>query len=136
MMNAIIYLYFRIKKINNNENNLTIASLFCVIILTHLMPFLYILGENYPNVFTNAFIENELFVVLIALFIPISLIIYLFLRKHNERIQEGCKKLELMSKYERRRKNGYLWLYIIASFVFLVLGVTSSDWVPWLKKMF
>ncbi len=136
MLNIFIYLYFRIKKINNNDNNFSISPLFSAILFVHLMPLLLILSEFFSNYVSANLVKNIQEIMFVILLIPTSLIMYLYLRSNNERILEGMKKLEQMSKHEKRRKNFYLWLYIIGSFVFFFLGITSSDWVPWLKKYF
>ena len=70
------------------------------------------------------------------LFSPLFIGAYFFLKKNNERIQENCEVFEAMPKEEKKRKNLYLWLYIIGSFAFLILGGTSSGWLPKLKELF
>lgn len=143
MMSAVIYIYYRIKKINPNYGNGIIAIQFSFIILVHVMPLVSIFDEVFlTNIFTsfdNLTKDDDVvtrrMIKLPILFAPVIIAVYFFLNKNKERIEQGCKKLESMTKDERRRKNRYLWLYIIGSFLFLVLGVTSSEWIPWSKAL-
>ena len=140
-MNAIIYVYYRIKKINPNYENIVISVQFLFIVVIHLMPLIQILDvffgskvfENFWNLVADDDIVTRRLIKLPLLILPLWLPIYFFLFKNNERILEGCKKLESMPRKVLRKKNFYLWLYILSSFLFLALGITSSDWVPKLK---
>src|SRR5690606_15196936 len=138
MMNAIIYVYYRIKKINPNYEIIVISVQFLFIAVIHLILLIWILDEifqsslfrNFWGVVENDDVVTRRMIMLPILILPLWIPIYLFLRKNNERILEGCKKLESMSKEEKRKKNLFLWLYIIGSFAFLILGMTSSGWIP------
>lgn len=140
-MRAIIYIYYRIKKVNPNYGNGIIAIQFSFIILVHVIPLVSIFDEvfltnlftSFDNLTKNDDVVTRRMIKLPILFAPLFIAIYYFLDKNKERIEQGCKRLESMSKDERRRKSRYLWFYIIGSFVFLILGVTSSSWVQWFK---
>lgn len=142
-MNAIIYVYYRIKKINPNDGNIIIAIQFLFIILVHLLPIISIFNTlfhtNLLNSFDNLTRNDDVIIrrliKLPILFSPLYILVYLFLHKNNERIVEGCKKFESMPKEERRKKNFYLWLYIICSFSLVVLVGTSSSWIPKLQEL-
>ena len=143
-MNAIIYVYYRLKRINPNDGNFIIAIQFLFIVLIHLLPIISIFDTLFHTNLFNSFnkltqnddVVTRRMIKLPIMFSPLYIIICLFLRKNNARIIKGCQKLESMSREEWRKKNLYLWMYIICSFSFLVLGATSSGWIPKLSKFF
>ena len=140
-MGFIIYIYYRLKRINPNYGNLIISIQFSAIILLHLMPLISVLDEFFDmkisGIFWNLVKDDDVItrrlIKLPILFSPLFLGVYFFVHKNNNRIIEGCKKLELLPKKDLRKKNFYMWIYIILSIIFLNLGITSSGWVPKLK---
>ena len=105
------------------------------------MPLISVLDEFFDmkisGIFWNLVKDDDVItrrlIKLPILFSPLFLGVYFFVHKNNNRIIEGCKKLELLPKKDLRKKNFYMWIYIILSIIFLNLGITSSGWVPKLK---
>lgn len=138
MFDFISYMYYRIKKINPDDGNAIIAIQLSIIPVLYLMSISMILDQvfdfnligsvNYlmedDNVITRRLIKLPI------LLFPIWCFLYFFLRRHNEKIQENCKVFEGMSQTQKRRKNVYLILFVLCTFVFFILGITSPQWVP------
>lgn len=143
-MDKISYLYYRIKKLNPHDGDIAVSIQFTGILVIHLMPIVWISDQIFDTFLFDSFwslaehddVVARRMIKLPILLFPLWLGVYLFLRHYKEKIEEGVKKFELMSKKERKRKNLYLWLYIVGSFVFLLIGISSSDWVPTLKSIF
>jgi len=138
MLNAIIYLYYRIRKLNPNSKNIVISVQFLFIAIIHLMPLIqildFLLGSNvfvnFWNLVVNDDVVTRRMIKLPLIILPLWLPIYFFLRKNNEKILERCLKLESLPKDILIKKNFNLWMYIVFSFIFFILGIMSSKWVP------